>query len=185
MKQVNTSTTPPGDYQYRQPETNQPFRSITWQGLVIDVGHHRLGEGLDLSFGWEKQLQHDACTQHPEWDCKDAAPLVPMFYVEQAAVGRALWAELDAYAGNYPVSPTDADRAKATEWIEQWRKRVPNYGCGCRDHASRFMHAWPPDLSSRTAFIRYTECFHDWVNRRIGHPFWNEAQYKASPAVNI
>lgn len=185
MKQVNTATTPPGDYQYRQPETNQPFRSITWQGLVIDVGHHRLGEGLDLSFGWEKQLQHDACEQHPEWDCKDAAPLVPMFYVEQAAVGRALWAELHAYAGNYPVSPTDADRAKATEWIEQWRKRVPNYGCGCRDHASRFMHAWPPDLSSRTALIRYTECFHDWVNRRIGHPFWNETQYKASPAVNI
>jgi len=185
MKQVDKSTTPPGNYQYRQPETNQLFTSSTWQGLVIEVGNHRLGERLDTSFGWEKQLQHDACEQHLEWNCKDAAPLLPAFYVEQAAVGRALWAELHAYAAAYPVSPTDVDKAKAKEWLTGFHGRVPNYGCGCRDHFSRILNGMPPDLSSRTAFVRWTEVAHDWTNRRLGKPFWNEEQYKASPAVNI
>jgi hypothetical protein len=185
MKQVNTSTTPPGGYQYRQPETNQPFTSTTWQGLVIDVGNHRLGEGLDTSFGWEKQLQHDACEQNPQWDCKDASPLIPAFYVEQAAVGRALWAELHAYAAAYPVSPTEADKAKAREWLKQFAMRVPNFGCGCRTEYGRYSNHWPVELGSRAQFIRWTECLHDFVNRRTGKPFWNEEQYKASPAVNI
>jgi hypothetical protein len=185
MKKVNPATTPPGNFRYRQPETGTPFESMTWQGLREQVGNHRLGEHLDLSLGWDKHLENDACEQNPQWNCSESDPILPAYFAELAATGRALWGELHGYAQAYPVAPTDADKAAARRWLQDFHNRIPNYGCGCRDHFNRYVTAWAPELQSRTAFVRWAECLHDWVNRRTAKPFWNEAQFKASPATNI
>lgn len=185
MKKVNPATTPPGNFRYRQPETNTPFETLTWQGMKEQVGNHRLGERLDLSFGWDKQLEHDACEQNPHWNCAEADPLLPAHYAEVAAAGRVLWAELHAYANAYPVAPSDTDKAVAKGWIQNFHGRIPNYGCGCRDHFSRFLSSWAPELQSRAAFVRWAECLHDWVNRRLAKPYWNEAQFKGCPAASF
>jgi hypothetical protein len=183
MKQVDKFTTPAGGYRYTQDGTGVPFHAFTWQALIGAVAAHRLAESLDLSLGWEERVEDEACRQNG-WECVEG-PSKEALYGHLQEVGRALWHELHAFAHAYPESPTETDKQQALAWIKNWHDRVPNYGCGCRDHASRFMSGWAPDVSSRAALIRYTECFHDWVNRRTNHPFWNEEQYKASPAVDI
>lgn len=183
MKKVNPATTPPGNFRYRQPETGMPFESQTWQGLREVVGNHRLGEHLDLSFGWDKQLEHDACEQNPHWNCAEADPLLPAHYAELAATGRALWAELHGYSSAYPENPSEAAKMAARRFLQDFGNRVPNFGCGCRAKWTRATSNFAPELGSRADFIKWCEIVHDFCNRTLGKPFWNEEQFKASPLV--
>lgn len=183
MKQVDRLTTPPGGYRYTQPETGVTFEAFTWQALIASVAAHRAAETIDLSVGWVERVEDAACAQNG-WNCVETASKEAVYGPMQEA-GRRLWGELHAYASSYSEAPTDQEKQQTSQWIKDWRDRVPNYGCGCRDHASRFMSAWAPEVHSRAALVRYAECFHDWVNRRISKPFWNEAQYQTSPAVSI
>lgn len=185
MKQVNTGTTPPGSYRYRQPETGQSFEATTWQALLEQVGNHRLGEHLDLSFGWNKQLEHDACEQNPQWGCRESDPLLPAHYAEIAAIGRSLWAELHTYANAYPENPSAEAKTLAGIWLKDFSARVPQFGCGCRSHWDRLVNGYPPELGSRSQFVVWAENAHSWVSRRVGKPIWHPERFAASPAANI
>lgn len=183
MKQVDRLTTPPGGYRYTQPETGAPFNRMTWQALIAEVAEHRKGEGLDLSVGWESRVEEEACTQNG-WNCVDADPREDV-YGDLQRRGHALWVELHAYTHQYPENPSEGSKSEARAWLADFANRIPRYGCKCSEDWARLTSSFPANLTDRQSFVRWAEISHDWVNRRIGKPFWNEAQYKASPAVSI
>lgn len=184
MKEVDKTTTPPGFYRYTEPATNVTFEKGTWNALIGEVAKHRAGMMLDLSIGWQQRIEDEACNQNPHWNCRESS-VPPIRNEHLEATGRALWAELHGYSQAYPETPTDAQKREAEAWMNDWLSRVPNYGCGCRDHASRFFSSWRPELDSRASFVRWAEVLHSWVSRRIGKPIMFEEQYNSSPAVSI
>jgi hypothetical protein len=73
-KPRNMTDTPKGDWAYRQPETDMPFREQHPKALEAAVFEHRLslpGLQLDTTGGWQARLWHDICQQNEYLDCVD------------------------------------------------------------------------------------------------------------------
>lgn len=185
MKRPDTITSPPGGFVYIQPETKIRFHYFTWAEIVDNVGRHRRGMSLDLADAWLDRLMHDFCEQNGWLNCQDDSKPAT-FDTPLAIAGRALWLELHSFAEQYPEAPTEDDRSKARYFMAAWRERIPRFGgCLCREDWARLEAGYPPDYSSREAFVRWASNSHDWVSKRIGktpmHPDW----LAASPAKDI
>ena len=83
--------------------------------------------------------------------------------------GPPAWAKLHAIASRYSTT-TDLEGARQT-FRAIWAT-VRELPCAeCRAHATQYILATPPDLSSRTALMAWTWAFHNTVNARLGKPF--------------
>ena len=70
---------------------------------------------------------------------------------------RQLWAELHF--------KTDA----TAEWFANWLKRVPSYGCKCRDAFEAIIKVNPPRFDD---WFAWTVEVHNAVNRKLGRKEW-------------
>src|SRR5690606_26873112 len=66
--------------------------------------------------------------------------------------GREAWHELHS------------QREPTPEWYEDWRKRIPNYGCSCRKNWAKLTKKYPPDFSSPRAFFEWSVARHNDVS---------------------
>jgi len=78
----------------------------------------------------------------------------------------ALWRELHSYS----VTPWDADVALA--WYKAWEKRIPSFGCSCKQHWAKIARKLPPDFSSAEAFSQWAIDAHNQVNKMLGKPIF-------------
>lgn len=74
------------------------------------------------------------------------------------AILRNLWRELHTQANPTP------------DWFDRWLRRVPQFGCSCREHFRAVVRKYPPDFSSRGAFFAWSVDAHNVVNQRLGKP---------------
>lgn len=77
---------------------------------------------------------------------------------------RELWLELHGY------NPERWDSQEAENWFARWLKRVPSFGCKCKQHFQQLIEKYPPDFSSHEAFHRWTIDRHNDVNKTLGKP---------------
>ena len=70
---------------------------------------------------------------------------------------RQLWAELHS-----KTNPTK-------EWFANWLKRVPSFGCKCRDAFEAIIKANPPRFDD---WFAWTVEVHNAVNRKLGRKEW-------------
>lgn len=70
----DTTTTPNGNWAYKQPETGKEFNHPHIKVLISQVWEHRIAlpsKGMDVSGGWQDRLLNDICAQN-EWIlCED------------------------------------------------------------------------------------------------------------------
>lgn len=57
------------------------------------------------------------------------------------------------------------------EWFADWVKRVPNFGCGCRNWLKEYLQKNPPIYGE--GFYEWTVTLHDAVNAKLGKPIWD------------
>lgn len=81
-----------------------------------------------------------------------------------------VWAALHAWAlFKYPVRPTDQDRARAAEFLQQWFTTLVLCGV-CEFHFKQAMRGVHAHTASRFALSRFLVDVHNEVNRRTGKP---------------
>lgn len=73
----NTFTTPPGDYQYRVPETGQHFKGISMHQLVTQVSACYRANGYLMPANIEALIEHYNCARLPDW-CVGGPQRLPM-----------------------------------------------------------------------------------------------------------
>lgn len=89
------------------------------------------------------------------------------------AMGRALWQMLHSFASAYPVEPTAESRVLAMTFLISFREsvlRAASQTCSCRLTMTAVMREFPPEITSRADFVRWTEALHDLVNLKLGKP---------------
>ncbi len=77
---------------------------------------------------------------------------------------RQLWAEMHSKIG------------ATAEWFTNWMKRVPSYGCKCRDAFEAIIKANPPRFND---WFTWTVEVHNAVNRKLGRKEWTVEEAKA------
>ena len=167
---------PPGGYRYTQEETGVRFKSQGISALYGKVYVHRLANpdlGLDIASDWQERFHEELCEQMPDLPCKEVErPENHPTVIE----GRKRWGELHEYAGSYPEEPTSEDVEKAKVWMEEWRSKIPAFGCRCKSKFKLIEAENPLRLDSRNSFYRWTVEVHDAVSKKLGKPTWAEIQ---------
>ena len=92
----------------------------------------------------------------------------PAFALPKGVWGPRHWYRVHLAAINFPPRPSAAQQRDAVRrlWTEVAALPCPE----CQGHASRYLLATPPDLSSGDAYERWAFTFHNAVNARLGHP---------------
>ena len=175
-----------GHWIYTQPETGFTARSIGLESLCQEIASHRAGVNstgvmvLDMGVGWRERLMPDLCAQNPDVPCWDKAKPRPSKASLLAQQGRQLWGELHALADAYAPDKM----GETVHWLAQFEDRIPRYGCPCRRAWKMLVRKFPPDLTSREAFVMWTRHAHDAVNRKLGRPFFEPSSVD-SPLANM
>lgn len=71
---TNTQVTPPGGWNYKQPESGAVFKSYDYKSWKDAVLSHRKANGYPIPINFEQELINDACHQNPDWkgnSCKN------------------------------------------------------------------------------------------------------------------
>ena len=77
------------------------------------------------------------------------------------------WLPLHRYASEHAV---DWSPNTASHWyFEEWKPRIPTYGCQCEQHWKELENQYPPDFSSPQAFFEWGWARHDDVSRLHSH----------------
>jgi len=73
------------------------------------------------------------------------------------------WLPLHRYAVEHV---SDWNPCLASRWyFEEWKPRIPTYGCACEKHWKELTEDHPPDFSSPQAFFEWGYWRHDDVSR--------------------
>lgn len=106
----------------------------------------------------------------PPWLDEDAATPVP-----KQEWGPPRWYWLHTQAINYPVSPTDEDKATMFALFWAFVRTLP---CEeCRGHATGYARAYPPDFSGSEGLQTWAWRFHNAANKRLGKEVMPAAEY--------
>jgi hypothetical protein len=88
--------------------------------------------------------------------------------IDPALWGKSFWDTLHYAAAGYPVSPSDERQKSATMFFSSFADVLP---CNeCRDHATAYVKAKPPSVTSKDALLKWTLDFHNAVNVKLGMP---------------
>lgn len=77
---------------------------------------------------------------------------------------RLLWEELHTQ-----LNPTD-------QWLQKWIKRIPSFGCGCKQGFKDIMAANPPRYND---WFAWTVEVHNAVNRKLNRREWTIEEARA------
>jgi len=86
----------------------------------------------------------------------------------RAELGRGTWTLLHRAAAKYPASPSAAERAQMTAWLEALAALYPCDDCAA--HYASMLAASPVDASSGPALAAWLCARHNEVNARLGKP---------------
>ena len=90
-------------------------------------------------------------------------------------LGPQLWEEFHNRAKGYNGG-IQAERG----WLSSFAKRIPCYEC--REHFITLVKHNPPDLSSSEAYLKWGCDIHNFVNKKLGKPFFEISRlYLESP----
>ena len=88
--------------------------------------------------------------------------------IDPALWGKSFWDTLHYAAAGYPASPSDERQKSATMFFSSFADVLP---CNeCRDHATAYVRAKPPSVTSKDALLKWTLDFHNAVNVKLGMP---------------
>ena len=93
---------------------------------------------------------------------------------------QVLWLELHSYA---QAGEWDASKAKA--WYMAWRKRIPSFGCKCKEHWGDIENKLPPDYSSEEAFFLWSVEAHNAVNKKLNKPIYSVEMAQEDRVNNV
>lgn len=124
--------TPPGEFDYTQPETGGHFHSHDWVAFSRAVRDHRLANHIPISPQWEEELVDQMCRDNPKWPCRriDAARHKRKGFSFAAAMGflNFLKSWVLKHQGQY-VSQEEAERRAAICARCDFNKPM-SHGCG-------------------------------------------------------
>lgn len=132
-KPADMTSTPRGDWCYRQPETDMPFRAQHPKVLEEEVFAHRMSLpdlNLDVTGNWRERLWSDVCSQNEFLNCHDTEDSGK--YPTLADVVNWVRSMANWTAGGFQVVPQETAEARAAICV-----KCPNNqqisGClGCR-----------------------------------------------------
>ena len=88
--------------------------------------------------------------------------------IDPALWGKSFWDTLHYAAAGFPAFPTEERKESATKFFSTFAEVLP---CNeCRDHATAYVKAKPPTVSSKDALLKWTLDFHNAVNIKLGMP---------------
>lgn len=168
MLRFKTLMRTPPDSVYTEPSTGYKVPWVTsFQDCLDKVKEHRELHGIQLTEGWEREVESQLAmtlkVSDPEnWIEDTEKPYIPRL----VAYGRALWAELHAYALAYPENPDDHQKAAAQAWFAGWVARIPSAKCDCAYRWAKL--GLTPDFSDRRSFYLWSVAAHDRVREHLG-----------------
>lgn len=87
-------------------------------------------------------------------------------FLNRAEAGRPGWLLLHSIAATYPIAATSRERQLGEDFIAGFARSL---ACTvCRKHFADMIERMPPQLESRTAFVRRVCEWHNEVNQRLG-----------------
>lgn len=88
--------------------------------------------------------------------------------IDPALWGKSFWDTLHYAAAGFPAAPTEERKESATKFFSTFAEVLP---CNeCRDHATAYVKAKPPAVSSKDDLLKWTLDFHNAVNVKLGMP---------------
>ena len=85
--------------------------------------------------------------------------------------GKHAWLFLHTISFAYPINKADVTpklKKDAENLLESLKSLLP---CGiCRDHYTKMVETYPPNVDDRTGFSKYLVDIHNKVNERLGKP---------------
>jgi len=77
------------------------------------------------------------------------------------------WLPLHRYG---PEHVSEWNPCLASRWyFEEWKPRIPSYGCACEKHWKDLTEKYPPDFSSPKAFFEWGWARHNDVSTNHSH----------------
>jgi len=97
--------------------------------------------------------------------------------------GPMLWRILHSYSLNYPVRPTESDKARAVAYYQA----IPTYiSCStCAAHFAQLVSENSPVTDSRASLAEWMFDIHNLVNARIGKPQFTQEQFLRAYSPSI
>ena len=80
--------------------------------------------------------------------------------------GPHAWIFLHTISLQYPTSPTQIEKVKHREWLNNLKYVIPCQKC--RNHYSNYITKNPPNLESKKEFVDWVWELHNDVNKRNG-----------------
>jgi len=97
--------------------------------------------------------------------------------------GPIKWHELETYAVYYPDEPSQIQMRRAIVWIFMFNDSLP---CDkCKIDMANYIEIYPPNVSSKNAFMIWVWKFHNYVNekKKVRLFSWDEFKCKHSNGI--
>ena len=105
-------------------------------------------------------------------ECGYAAFRSPSQVVKCPICSREFWVESKEDQGRRAWAALHGMEDPTPEKIVQWKKLIPRFGCDCVNFTERYIESIPIRYDD---FKRWAWEFHNAVNKKLGKPFFNEA----------
>lgn len=84
-----------------------------------------------------------------------------------------LWFQLHRQAVEYPVKPSETEKAKLLEWLDDWTKQFPEH-CPCLDEYREAVKISEPPTDGKESFFWWTVALHDRVNMLLNKGLFSQ-----------
>lgn len=85
---------------------------------------------------------------------------------KNAQWGPIFWKFLHEISFQFPMSPTDQEKKSHEQFLKNLRDFIPCVSC--KTDYQKYVEQNPPNLKSRTLFIKWTVDLHNHVNKKLG-----------------
>ena len=85
--------------------------------------------------------------------------------------GPHLWFFMHTVSFNYPETANFKNKVEYNDFYNSLKNMIP---CElCKTHYIQYLEVSPPDLSGRTALVKWTIDLHNKVNKQLGKPVYS------------
>lgn len=155
----DTFSKPPSGWKVTDPITGVRFEANSYRNLRGKIDTHRRSNNLSRE-GIEDFIAEQICAKNDPSFCQMWPDFKGAVMRMLGYDGPQLWKELH-------------QRALAHEgeqdwvWLDQWRERIPRYGCNCRSKWKELMAKHPPTWNH---YFEWTWRMHNAVSESLGKP---------------
>ena len=85
--------------------------------------------------------------------------------------GPHLWFFMHTISFNFPENPNFKNKVEYNDFYNSLKNMIP---CElCKTHYIQYLEVSPPDLSGRSALVKWTIDLHNKVNKQLGKPVYS------------